>query len=152
MRTEHEEVQVYIHPPRHVESQLLMQPYIQLPVHPVPHVPLQPPEHPLPHDEVQPDEQLVLHDEHPELVLDPLQELEQLEHPLDSDVPVHELVQVDAQYAVQSEQSSFVQLVSTGNALDMVRIPIIGIAFFAASLKNSRLFCKFLFFIGVIVY
>ena len=143
MRTEHEEVQVYIHPPRHVESQLLMQPYIQLPVHPVPHVPLQPPEHPLPHDEVQPDEQLVLHDEHPELVLDPLQELEQLEHPLDSDV----LVQVDAQYAVQSEQSSFVQLVSTGNALDMVRIPIIGIAFFAASLKNSLRFFKSLLFI-----
>ena len=71
----------------------------------------------------------------------------QLVHPLDSDVPLHELEQLDEQYDVQSVQSSFVQLVSMGNALDIASMPITGKAFFAASLKNSLLFCKSLFFI-----
>ena len=73
-----------------------------------PHSALQPPEHLpvqlLPQDDVHPDEHPVLHDEHPGLVLDPLQELEQPEQPLDSDDPEQELEQADEQCAVQSEQ------------------------------------------------
>lgn len=81
----------------------------------------------------------------------PEQVLEQLEHPLDSEVPVHELEQLDEQYDVQSVQLSFVQLVSMGNALDIARMPITGKAFFAASLKNSLLFCKSLLFMFLVL-
>jgi len=71
---------------------------------------------------------------------------EQLEHPLDSEVPVHEVMHPEEHSAVQSVQSSFVQLVNIiGKTFDMAKSPSTGKVFFAAFLKNSLLFCKSLF-------
>lgn len=73
--------------------------------------------------------------------------LEHPEHPLDSEVPEQDVIQLEEQADVQSEQSFLVQLVSIGKAPDMAKSPITGKAFFAASLKNSLLFCNSLLFI-----
>lgn len=83
----------------------------------------------------------------------PLHVAEHPEHPLDSDVPEQVVMQLEEHSAVQSIQLfSFVQLVSNaGKTLGTARMPITGRAFFAASLKNSLLFCKSLFSMGFVL-
>ena len=158
--------------PSHPVEQLVLHPPLQVVEHPVEHVPVHveeqplphPPVHPLPQEVEQPDEQLLPHEE-VQLVLhppehDPMQPLlqplvqvpVQLVHPLDSEVPEHELEQFDEQSEVQSVQVTFfVQLVNTGNALDIARMPITGKAFLVASLKNSLLVFKYLFSIVLVI-
>ena len=58
---------------------------------------MQLPEQPLPHDFEHEEEHPEPQDVQPEPVLELLQEDEQLEHPLDSDVPVQEDEQLDEQ-------------------------------------------------------